>query len=511
MSSTLTPSGWVVDKDVVDERKQLQRLTGAQIDTLNAKIAAGSNEWPVGTQVIRVDDGVILTLEGIGSGAAFVPPGLAAVLVELAKPLGSSSVGFIQDESGAVVRTVQSKLRDFVSLTDLGGVGDDATNNNSAVTDAAAAGIPIATPPGTYRTTLASPAITANLRGPGQVKDVNGNKRAPIFTAITAAPAALGGYDSPETAFNGDLRKSPGAEEYRITGAATLGQPATAYRYTPEASPHWLYVYNESGHNQSTSGNDGRTAATAYRTHMFQAGQGDAMCYNGTVFVTGAKPGSTHFLANPAGSLFAGDVQAGANGVYLNPYETFCTDGGFDAACVGNVNNLERTIATGAKAVWWGGYRVQSKGSAAVDNMLSGVGKFIVGLDLAMGALDFGADKAAISLKADDRIYLNNAAAASGGLSDDCRTTTFNNDYISYASSISGILVAVAGVPVAQFGSAQTTLTNDVVLTGANLGFYGASAQAKPTVTGSRGGNAALTSLLTALATLGLITNSTTA
>lgn len=40
------------------------------------------------------------------------------------------------------------------------------------------------------------------------------------------------------------------------------------------------------------------------------------------------------------------------------------------------------------------------------------------------------------------------------------------------------------------------------------LSFYGATPQSKPTVTGSRGGNAALASLLTALANLGLITNS---
>jgi Collagen triple helix repeat (20 copies) len=46
---------------------------------------------------------------------------------------------------------------------------------------------------------------------------------------------------------------------------------------------------------------------------------------------------------------------------------------------------------------------------------------------------------------------------------------------------------------------------------GATAGFYGATATAKPTVTGSRGGNAALASLLTALAQLGLITDSTTA
>jgi hypothetical protein len=41
------------------------------------------------------------------------------------------------------------------------------------------------------------------------------------------------------------------------------------------------------------------------------------------------------------------------------------------------------------------------------------------------------------------------------------------------------------------------------------LGFFGAGAAAKPTVTGSRGGNAALQSFLSALASLGLITDST--
>lgn len=43
------------------------------------------------------------------------------------------------------------------------------------------------------------------------------------------------------------------------------------------------------------------------------------------------------------------------------------------------------------------------------------------------------------------------------------------------------------------------------------MSFYGATAISKPTVTGSRGGNAALASLLTALANLGLITDSSSA
>ncbi|MFC9949207.1 N-acetylmuramoyl-L-alanine amidase [Streptomyces prasinus] len=66
-------------------------------------------------------------------------------------------------------------------------------------------------------------------------------------------------------------------------------------------------------------------------------------------------------------------------------------------------------------------------------------------------------------------------------------------------------------------GANEWTTDDSVVIAlalrhlGTTLGFYGATATAKPTVTGSTGGNAALTSLLTALATLGLITNSTTA
>lgn len=48
-------------------------------------------------------------------------------------------------------------------------------------------------------------------------------------------------------------------------------------------------------------------------------------------------------------------------------------------------------------------------------------------------------------------------------------------------------------------------------ITGASpqIGFFGTNKIAKPIVTGSKGGNAALTSLCAQLANLGLITNST--
>lgn len=408
-------------------------------------------------------------------------------------------------------QTVLAKLGEVVSLKDLGGVGNGIANDTAAVNSAIALGQSVTAPLGTYGTTLASSQITASLRGPGQVRDINGNKRAPIFTAITAPPASLGNAGGGvETAFNGDLRKSPGAEEYRITGSATLGQPTTGYIYTPEATPHYVYLYNESGWNQSTSGNNGRTAATAYRTQVYQAGQGDAVCFNGEVFVTGTRAGSTNFLANPAGSLFNGGMTAGANGVYLNPYETICVDNGFDAACVGIVNNFTRTNATGAKGVWWGGYRAQSDGAASCDALISATGKWVTGLDLAMGSLDFGVSKAAVSLKANDRIYLNNTAAASGSMDVDTRTTVFNNDYIAYASGTSAINIVAGNVPALQITSTQVTVANALGHAGNALGFYNTAPVTKRTVTGAKGGNAALTSLMAQLVAIGLFTDSTT-
>src|SRR5690349_21457684 len=94
MSSTLTPNGWIVDEDVVDERKDLPRLTSGQSDPFNGRSAAGTYDYPVATKIARIEDGVPSTLEGVGTSARFVPPGLAHVLAVLAQPTGASIVGY---------------------------------------------------------------------------------------------------------------------------------------------------------------------------------------------------------------------------------------------------------------------------------------------------------------------------------------------------------------------------------------------------------------------------------
>lgn len=69
---------------------------------------------------------------------------------------------------------------------------------------------------------------------------------------------------------------------------------------------------------------------------------------------------------------------------------------------------------------------------------------------------------------------------------------------------------SVGATAAARFGG-EVEIDGALNHDGGTAGFLGAAPVARPNVTGSRGGNAALASLLTGLANLGLITDSTTA
>jgi hypothetical protein len=82
---------------------------------------------------------------------------LSDILVDLALPSGSSLVGFIQAGTGAVARTVQSKLRETCSIVDYGADPTGVNNSGSAIQLALQSGAQsVYVPPGTY-------AITSNI------------------------------------------------------------------------------------------------------------------------------------------------------------------------------------------------------------------------------------------------------------------------------------------------------------------------------------------------------------
>lgn len=359
-----------------------------------------------------------------------------------------------------------SNVTDLVAL---GGAGDGSTDDTTAVQAAEASTKVVFSPSGTFLTTIAGASLTGRFRGVGQVKDSGGNKRAPWFSQLTAAPSSLGSWDSPVTAFNGDLSKVQIAMEHRVTGSSTLGTPATGYEQDPEASPFVGYLYNTSGHNEDTASNDGRTGVSLLNLKVFQAGQGDAGAVFSSTFVTGSLSGATTFLSNPAGVLLNGQVDAGSDGVYLNPLEFNLNGHSYDVAGIGLVLNLDRNSETGNLDVCWGGVRVQNTGSKAADvgfmavNAGAGDG-FQVGLDLANADLPTSGTwiNAAITMKQDQRIYLD-ATGADAGASLYRRPSSTGTTWMTYNSSLPAIHFVVSNTTAMQIGSSNVVFPNNVI------------------------------------------------
>jgi len=79
--------------------------------------------------VLETSAGVTLGIYDNVSGAS--DP--ANIYAALAAPTGSSLVGFIQSGTGAVATTVQTKLRQTVSVMDFGAVGDGVADDTAAI------------------------------------------------------------------------------------------------------------------------------------------------------------------------------------------------------------------------------------------------------------------------------------------------------------------------------------------------------------------------------------------
>lgn len=458
-----------------------------------------------------------------------------------------------------------------------GATGNGVADDTDALIAAENAATSVYVPPGVYLTTLAATQLARRYHGEGQIQ-TGSNRRGRSYSNITSAPTSFGNHNSVDTAFNGDLSKVHTVIEHRVTGATTLGQPTSGYSFRQEASATYTVHYSTSGHNHSTSINDGRTGGVTHHLKLAQYGQGDLIGYFIDGLVATTKSGSTNFLANPAVAGYTAQFQAAIDGAYLNPGEFNLTDGGYDAAAVGWVINMTRSDGTGAKGAFWAGIRSQSKGAADIDAHFSGSGPAKIGLDL-VGSTFTAAAPAAIAIKAGDRIYGNATNADSQKFPN---TVSLGTSYLEYSSSltawnfvqggssrlqIGSSVIATVGITstsglftaqgnagtarqlrlrtgtsdrwivsangtaesgtnagsdfaVASYDDSGALLATPLFIirstggvrvadTGGRVGFYGTVPIARQTITGSRGSNAALADLLTKLAALGLITDST--
>ena len=147
---------------------------------------------------------------------------------DLAIPGGADLIGFLQAGAGAVPRTVQSKLRETVSVTDFGATGDGATDDTSALQAAinAASGRQLVIPAGTY--------IVTSLNGGSNIEVVGDWSGLSI---LKRKSSTLG---------NDAILTFNGASGFKVSGITFDGDKANQSN-----AAHGLLVYNCSDYEVS--------------------------------------------------------------------------------------------------------------------------------------------------------------------------------------------------------------------------------------------------------------------
>ncbi len=139
---------------------------------------------------------------------------------------GSALIGFIQSGTGAVARTAQSKMRDWVSVQDFGAVGDGVTDNTWAFTVAAAAHTNLFVPEGSYAfaSTLNIPGTVGLLFATGAVLIPAAGVNLYLAGPVQAPPTQI--FNTSASGSKVWFRPSPGAG-------------GTLDAHTPHCYPDW--------------------------------------------------------------------------------------------------------------------------------------------------------------------------------------------------------------------------------------------------------------------------------
>lgn len=285
---------------------------------------------------------------------------------------------------------------------------------------------------------------------------------------VSSAPSYTYPYTNPTT-FNGDFSNTFLPFSYTVNGAATLGQPTTGYRWSPAVTPIQSYTVNNSGWNQSTSSNDGRTGFAVYRTSVVATGQGDSGAYYGGCWTYGTKAGATHWLASPACNILSGDINGGANNVYLQGIgDLNFNDSGFDVAAISDTRIFNRTNNTASLGQIWMGFQSSSRGSKNIDNAVNIYGPTTVGVDTVLATNT----SAAINMAANQKIVLNSTATPINGIS--WFGNSIGNSWLTHSSSDAEVQVGYNNNIAAAFTSASGTTDHFLIGAAANVAYLSA-------------------------------------
>jgi len=173
-----------------------------------------------------------------------------------------------------------------------------------------------------------------------------------------------------------------------------------------------------------------------------------------------SREGATSFLANPAVSMFNGDVNAYVDGAYLNPIEIVMRDDGYAVAAMGAVLRDKRTNASNALGVVHYGLRVQSEGTVPMDAGESIVGPINIGID--MTQISSG-QHVAIAMRSEDGIFFNGVPGTSPS---DAAPGLPGDILMAYSHWIDGVYVGVHGGAQFQVNQGQVTTTTNLSVGG---------------------------------------------
>ena len=282
----------------------------------------------------------------------------------------------VKPQGALAARPLAQKLADQLSLQDFGAACNGVTDDSAAVTAAGLSGRRVLVPSGMIcnAPSVSQGTMQGMFSGGGQVRGSDGSLRGPQFTAVRAPPnpqawnQATSSQDNCSGGFpcwaKFDYSHTLSAEEYHISGAATLGQPLHNYEGMPGTDAHNLFIDNYSGWNQSHNSNDGRTGASAYSVVLQHNGAGDfgvfgaqLLCAGGigagdgntTAGPNGIVNGYTDWLAVPGCGFEGGNISALNPAVYLQKEEFHLSDNGNDVSAIGSVMGYERTSTTPPK------------------------------------------------------------------------------------------------------------------------------------------------------------------
>lgn len=408
-------------------------------------------------------DAVIWTVDGVvGSDVQFA---------QLASSAGASLVGYLPVGTGVQARTAQAKLREMSrSVEDFGGIANGLTNNDAAIALAAAA-----------------TGGRFHFPGPG----------------VYVCSASVWGY-----AFTaGDtVSIKVGATTYDVSNAV-----AGPWRMTVD-SPVLMSLRHAVSGNVVQQWQDGGagTATYFYRglafktdSHFVQAkpatngGSTDMLFQRSDVnvqaIVTGSIAATTLTVtAVASGTLAVGDT-IGGTGVTAGTTITGLGTGTGGAGTY-TVSASQTVASTTITATDPNGNRFNLTFDEANDRMLLSFAT------TAAGAPSFDSAMQLVGGPSPSMVFPAVAAQFNTGVGVKQRSAGgFECRFVPTSSTVADIK---------QVGGSGTTYLS---FRDGAMGFFGSSGTSRPTITGSRGGNAALTSLLSFLNTLGLVTDSTTA